>query len=98
MHGRNCVVTNHFKARQVERSVPQKLIDSVLNHISRTKRKTMVIISRKILRDYGINMRKDLFLVIDGPVLITCYYRDFQEFILTSHQTTEYLIINNIKQ
>jgi len=96
MNGNSIILTEHFIRRQSERNVPCQLIENIANRIVRSKRKTMVIISRKILKPYGIKMNKDLFLITDGPVLITCYYRDFQEFILTSNKQVDCLIINTI--
>ena len=88
--------TAHFQERQEERQVPQRLIEDIKYSLLKTRRKTTVIISRKLLRKYGVKKQMDLFLIIDTSTLITCYYRDFQEFISTSFKQDKYLIINEI--
>ena len=87
--------TDHFIYRQWDRNVPDKLLMKILNKIDVNKKKTMIIVSRKIIMKIDLKVKKELFIKLDKSTLITCFYSDIQSYIGTKREQN-YLIINEI--
>lgn len=87
--------TDHFIYRQWDRNITDTSLLKILNKIDANKKKTMIIVSRKILKKIGLKVKKELFIKLDESTLITCFYSDIQSYIGTKREQN-YLIINEI--
>lgn len=92
--------TNHFVERQIERNVSDQVIRYCLDLKQFPKKKTTIIISRKVLKKIGIKTNQELFVIIRNRVLITTFYRDISEFILcaTRKYDCHLIAIEDIKK
>jgi hypothetical protein len=90
---RGYIKTNHFQIRQYERNVKEEILSEALRKISTPIGKTLIVISRKIVRKYCPKIRKELFIKVDNRILITCFYSEFQDY-LQAKKKQNYLIIN----
>lgn len=88
--------TDHFIFRQWDRSINDKLLTIILKKIPSNKKKTLLIISKRVLKKINKKINKELFIKVDGNVLITCFYCDISDYS-NKNAKQEYLIINNIK-
>ena len=87
--------TDHFMYRQWDRNITDKSLSKILKRLDKSKKKTLIIVSRKILKKIGVNCKKELFIKLDKSTLITCFYSDMQTYLGTKREQN-YLIINNI--
>ena len=84
--------TKHFIYRQKERNVKEELLLFVFNKIENPMGKKLLVISRKIVRKYYSENKEELFLKVDGNVLITCFFGDFQGHMFSKKKETYYII------
>lgn len=87
--------TKHFSERQKERDVPDKLLENILPIIV-SHEKQLLVISKKLIRNYIKKCKVELFIKKDGNALITCFYCDFQNYLLTARKGENYCFINQL--
>lgn len=89
----NYIKTKHFVLRQGERNVKEDLLSHIFSKIEKPKGSMLLVVSRKIVRKFQPKMRQELFIKIDGSVLITCFFEEFQDY-LRAKKREQYLIVN----
>lgn len=87
--------SEHFTYRQWDRKINDKILLQILKNIKPNKCNTLLIVSRKVLKEVDIKVNKELFIKIDNKTLITCFYCEFQEYLETKRKQN-YLIISEI--
>lgn len=88
--------TEHFIYRQWDRGITDEKLNKVLQLCPQKKCNTLIIVSRKVIKELGMKRNKELFLKIDKNTLITCFYGCFQEYLLNCKKQQDYYIINSI--
>ncbi len=87
--------TKHFLLRQWERNIHDEILYYTLSSKWYFNKKTILIISKKILKKYGLNTNQELFLVVKKKILITCYYSEIKKFVVAQKQIKIDTIIIN---
>ncbi len=87
--------SDHFILRQWDRCINDKLLVKILKNVEPNNCNTLLIVSRKVLKQMNNKRNKELFIKIDKKTLITCFYCDFQEYC-ASKREQNYLIISKI--
>lgn len=87
------VKTKHFKTRQENRDVSNDELQITLSKLKISKGKRLLVVSRRLIREKLKKKCLDLFIKIDGKVLITCFYCDFQDY-LNSKKRENFQIIS----
>ena len=85
--------TEHFLYRQWDRGISDNVLEDILSKVKLCTCEQIVIVSRVYLRNKTNKKSLDLFIVLNGKSLITCYYCDFQEFI-NSRKREVYILIS----
>ncbi|QCE43319.1 hypothetical protein [Psychroserpens sp. NJDZ02] len=84
-----------FCYRQWDRQVSDNLLSEILKGIEPNSCNTLLIVSRNVLKKTNKNINEELFIKVDNKTLITCFYCQFQEYLVTK-RVQKYLIIDNI--
>jgi hypothetical protein len=74
--------TEHFMLRQWERKVSDQILFSALNRLNKTEGDFVLIVSRKIVQTICKTNAKELFVLINGKTLITCFYGELSCLML----------------
>lgn len=87
--------SDHFSYRQWDRKISDNLLSQILKDIETNNCNTLLIVSRKVLKKINKNINEELFIKIDNKTLITCFYCQFQEYLVTK-RIQQYIIIDKI--
>lgn len=87
--------SDHFMYRQWDRGIPDELLRKVLPSLEHSE-KVLCIISKRALQNIDKEIDRELFIKINGKILITCFFEDFQVYRGVK-KSQNYLIINNLK-
>jgi len=74
--------TEHFMLRQWERKVSDQILYSVLNKLDTAEGDFVLVVSRKIVQTICKTKTKELFVLINGKTLITCFYGELSSLML----------------
>lgn len=86
------VKTEHFLLRQRERGVSDKELSIALAKIESCEGSQLLVVSRLLIRKCSNIKCQELFIKIDGKILITCFYCDFQEYLNAKNNENYFLI------
>lgn len=88
--------TEHFLYRQWDRGISDDILSKLLVFCPKDKPNLLVVVSREAIHQLGIKRREELFIKLDKNLLITCYFGAFQEYLFSTRQEQDYLIINSL--
>jgi hypothetical protein len=74
--------TEHFMLRQWERKVCDEILFKVLNKLDSSKGDFVLVVSRKIIQSICKTKTKELFILINGKTLITCFFGELSSLML----------------
>jgi hypothetical protein len=85
--------TEHFLYRQWDRGVSDLELNFILNRLHEIKGQQLLIVSRKLIKKCSNKKCLDLFIKIEGRTLITCFYCDFQDYLI-GRKKENYLLMS----
>lgn len=85
--------SDHFSWRQWDRGISDSILTPILSSISPRKDEILYIVSRKRLKQIDRTIDQELFIKINGKVLVTCFYCSLPEY-LGKKRTQNYVIID----
>jgi len=89
-------MTDHFLYRMWDRKAEQSIIEIILSQVEPLKRKTILVVSRQVMKkEFGFKS-EELFIVVDKTKLVTYYFCDFTEFFKCK-RNSEIKLIQEIK-
>lgn len=90
--------TDHFLYRQWDRGITDEQLVKILKHCPQKKCNTLIIVSRKALKQLAMKRDQELFIKSDKASLITCFFGSFQSYVLNCKKQQKYFIINSLAQ
>jgi hypothetical protein len=88
--------TEHFLYRQWDRGITDEQLIEILKFCPQKKSNTLIVVSRKVLKQLGVKKDLELFIKSDKASLITCFFGSFQNYILNCRKQQKYFIINSL--
>ncbi len=87
--------TDHFLYRQWDRKISDELLLEFLNQnlLVLIKEKCCVIVSREIVKKHT-KLNKELFVIIKGNLLITCFLEDLSLYSSKNNKGIYFLLVN----
>ena len=90
--------TAHFLYRQWDRGITDEQLIEILKFCPDIKCNTLIIVSRKVLKQLGVKKDHELFIKSNKASLITCFFGSFQNYLLNCKKRQKYFIINSLAQ
>lgn len=78
------IKSEHFLLRQWQRKVDDELLSLVLNKRKFNKDICVLVISKKIVKKIS-KVNHELFILIRGNILVTCFYGEMRDFFNTKY-------------
>ena len=84
--------TEHFMLRQWQRKVSDETLFKVLNKVDKVKGDFILVVSRNIVKELNCKDKQELFVLINGKTLITCFFGELSSLMLNKKKRNYKLI------